>query len=36
MIQSGGIYNSYSTGGQGFMAAVNKPPPRAMPPNLVP
>ena len=23
--QSGGIYNSYSTGGQGFMAVVNKP-----------
>ena len=29
--QSGGIYNSYSTGGQGFMAVVNKPPPWAMP-----
>ena len=23
--QSGGMYNSYSTGGQGFMAALNKP-----------
>ena len=27
--QSGGIYNNYSTGGQGFMAVVNKPRPRA-------
>ena len=27
--QSGGIYNSYSTGGQRFMAVVNKPRPRA-------
>ena len=26
--QSGGIYNSYSTGDQGFMAVVNKPRPR--------
>ena len=33
--QSGGIYNSYSTGGQGFMAVVNKPPPRATPSDLV-
>ena len=29
--QSGGIYNNYSTGGQGFMAVVNKPPPQATP-----
>ena len=29
--QSGGIYNNYSTGGQGFMALVNKPCPQAMP-----
>ena len=29
--QSGGIYNNYSIGGQGFMALVNKPPPRATP-----
>ena len=29
--QSGGIYNSYSTGGQGFTAVVNKPRPRATP-----
>ena len=29
--QSGGIYNNYSTGGQGFMALVNKPRPQAMP-----
>ena len=28
--QSGGIYNNYSTGGQGFMAVVNKPCPRAI------
>ena len=27
--QSGGIYNNYSTGGQGFMAVVNKPCPQA-------
>ena len=27
--QSGGIYNNYSTGGQGFMAVVNKPRPQA-------
>ena len=27
--QSGGIYNNYSTGGQGFMAVVNKPGPWA-------
>ena len=25
--QSGGIYNNYSTGGQGFMAVVNQPHP---------
>ena len=29
--QSGGIYNNYSTGGQGFMAVVNKPHPQATP-----
>ena len=29
--QSGRIYNSYSTGGLGFMAVVNKPCPQAMP-----
>ena len=29
--QSGGIYNSCSTGGQGFMAVVNKPRPQTMP-----
>ena len=29
--QSGGIYNSYSAGGQGFMAIVNKLCPQAMP-----
>ena len=29
--QSGGIYNSNSTGGQGFMAVVNKPRPQATP-----
>ena len=28
--QSGGIYNSDSTGGQGFMVVVNKPCPWAM------
>ena len=33
--QSGGIYNIYSTGGQGFMASVNKPRPRATPLDLV-
>ena len=33
--QSGGIYNNYSTGGQGFMALVNKPCPQAMPSDLV-
>ena len=29
--QSGGTYNNYSTGGQRFMALVNKPRPRPMP-----
>ena len=29
--QSAGICNNYSTGGQGFMAVVNKHCPRAMP-----
>ena len=33
--QSGGIYNNYSTGGQGFMAVVNKPRPRATPSDSV-
>ena len=33
--QSGGIYNNYSTGGQGFMAVVNKPRLRAMPSDSV-
>ena len=33
--QSGGIYNDYSTGGQGFMALVNKLRPRATPSDLV-
>ena len=33
--QSGRIYNNYSTGGQEFMAAVNKPHPRATPSDLV-
>ena len=33
--QSGGIYNNYSPGGQGFMAVVNKPRPRAMPSDSV-
>ena len=33
--QSGGIYNSYSTGGQGFMAVVNKPCPQATPSDSV-
>ena len=33
--QSGGIYNSYSTGDQGFMAVVNKPCPRAIPSDSV-
>ena len=28
--QSGGIYNSYRTGGQRFMAVVNKPRPQAL------
>ena len=32
--QSGGIYNDYSTDGQGFMALVNKPRPRATPRHL--
>ena len=30
--QSGGIYNSSSTGRQGFMAVVNKPCPQAIHP----
>ena len=29
------IYNNYSTGGQGFMAVVNKPRPRATPSDSV-
>ena len=33
--QSGGIYNNYSTGGQGFMAVVNKPHSWAMPSHSV-
>ena len=33
--QSGGIYNNYSTGGQRFMAVVNKSRPRATPSDLV-
>ena len=33
--QSGGIYNSYSTGSQGFMAVVITPCPRATPLDLV-
>ena len=33
--QSGGIYNNYSTGGQGFMALVNKPHPQATPSDSV-
>ena len=33
--QSGGIYNSYSTDGQGFMAVVNKACPRAIPSDSV-
>ena len=33
--QSGGIYNNYSTGGQGFIALVNKPHPRATPADSV-
>ena len=32
--RSGGIYNNYSTGGQGF-TAVNKPHPQAMPADSV-
>ena len=34
--QSGGIYNNYSTGGQGFMALVNKPCPQATCPQATP
>ena len=33
--QSGGIYNSYSTSGQEFMAIVNKPSPQAAPSDLL-
>ena len=33
--QSDGIYNNYSTGGQGFKAVVNKPHPRATPSDSV-
>ena len=33
--QSGGIYNNYSTGGQEFMAILNKPRPRATPSDSV-
>ena len=33
--QSGGIYNSYSTGGQGFMAVINKPRTSAVPSDSV-
>ena len=32
--QSGGIYSSYSTSGQEFMAIVNKPCPQAAPSDL--
>ena len=32
--KSGGIYNNYSTGGQEFMAVVNKPHPWARPQTL--
>ena len=32
---SGGIYNNYSTGGQRFMAVVNKPRPQATPSDSV-
>ena len=33
--QSGGIYNSYSTGGQGFMDVLNKPRHLAIPSDSV-
>ena len=33
--QSGGMYNSYSTSGQGFMAVVNKPHPPGTPSDSV-